>query len=81
LTITSNPFTYDVNTRYKIKVEVTFKNRDESRTVTLSVLDDKGVSVIKDVVVSPGKIYVTTLQLTEIYKFLLVTGTDHYERL
>jgi hypothetical protein len=55
-------------------------NSDESRSITLSVLDDKGVSVIKDVVVSPGnKPYITTLQLEETYRLLLVKETTQAE--
>ena len=55
---------------------------DESRSITLSVLDDKGVSVInlKDVVVSPGsQPYITSLQLEETYKLLLVKRTAQAE--
>ena len=80
LTFTSDPFTYDVNTPFLNKATVVFMNSDKSRSIMLSVLNDEGVSVIKDVVVSPGnKPYITTLRLEETYKLLLVKRTAQAE--
>ena len=80
LTFTSNPFTYDANTPFLNKATVVFTNSDKSRSITLLVLDDKGVSVIKDIVVSPGsKPYITSLQLEKTYRLLLVKGTAQAE--
>jgi hypothetical protein len=70
VTITTNPFLYDVNTPFY--AQVTFTNSDLSTVISLSVPDGKGGYLIKDVNITNSQPYVTNiLDLNQTYKLEL----------